>query len=61
MMDSAGFSWSLMTIVGPLLLLVVLAWALMRNRQPRSDEIDRTEKGDARSLRRGGCGTPPRG
>ena len=32
-MDSAGFNWSLLTIVGPLLLLVVIAWALLRNRR----------------------------
>ena len=38
-MDSGGFNWSLLTIVGPLILLVVIAWALLRNRRSQvSDE-----------------------
>ena len=32
-MDFGGFNWTLLTIVGPLLLLVVIAWALLRNRR----------------------------
>lgn len=43
-MDAGGLSWALMNIVGPLLLLVVLAWVVLRNRKPRPDEVDRTEK-----------------
>jgi hypothetical protein len=44
MMDSAGFNWAIINIVGPLVLAVVLAWALLRNRKPKSDQIDDTEK-----------------
>ncbi|MDT9599343.1 hypothetical protein [Sphingosinicella rhizophila] len=44
MMDMGGLSWALMNIIGPLLLAVVLAWVLLRNRKPRADEVDRTEK-----------------
>ncbi len=42
-MDMGGFNWSIMTIVGPLLLAAVLLWALMRNRKSRVDP-DVTEK-----------------
>jgi hypothetical protein len=31
-MDSAGLSWTLITIVGPIVLLLVIAWAVLRNR-----------------------------
>lgn len=41
-MDFAGFSWSLMTIVGAAVLAIVIAWAVLRNRSSRS-EIDRSE------------------
>lgn len=34
--------WSLMTIVGPIILAVVLIWAMMRNRTSKA-ELDRTE------------------
>ena len=32
-MDFGGFNWSLLIIVGPLVLLVVIAWAMLRNRR----------------------------
>jgi hypothetical protein len=38
-MDSAGFNWTLLTIVGPALLAVAILWALLRNK--RSPEVDR--------------------
>jgi hypothetical protein len=31
-MDGGGSSWGIINIVGPLLLLAVLAWAVLRNR-----------------------------
>jgi len=34
-MDSGGFSWTLLTIVGPVVLLLALAYALIRNRRSR--------------------------
>jgi hypothetical protein len=43
-MDSGGALWAVMKIVGPLLLVVVLAWALMRNRKSKQADIDRTER-----------------
>ena len=39
-MDFGGFNWSLLTIVGPLLLLVVIAWAVLRNRKSRGTEAE---------------------
>ena len=43
-MDSGGFNWGLITIVGPLLLLLVLAWVLIRNRKTSQADVDRTEQ-----------------
>ena len=42
-MDSGGFNWSILNIVGPLLLLLVLAWAVLRNRKSSKSDVDRTE------------------
>jgi len=42
-MDSGGFNWAILNIVGPLLLVIVLAWAVLRNRKSTRSEIDRTE------------------
>ncbi len=42
-MDLGGGSWGIITIIGPLLLAAVLAWALLRNRKSKPEEIDRTE------------------
>lgn len=42
-MDGSGMGWSLMTIVGPIILAVVLIWAMMRNRTSKA-ELDRTER-----------------
>ncbi len=39
-MDAAGFNWTVLTIVGPLLLLVVIAWAVLRNRRSRETDVD---------------------
>ena len=41
-MDFGGFNWSLLNIVGPLVLLAVIAWAVLRNRvsRRRSDESE---------------------
>jgi hypothetical protein len=35
-MDLGGGSWGIITIVGPLLLVAVLAWAMLRNRSSRA-------------------------
>ena len=45
-MDFGGFNWSIMNIVGPVLLAAVLLWALLRNRGSRRD-VDRSERGAA--------------
>ena len=44
-MDMGGGSWSIITILGPILLGAVLLWAMLRNRK-KSDpaDIDRTER-----------------
>jgi hypothetical protein len=42
-MDSGGINWSIINIVGPLLLAVVILWALLKNRKSSRAEIDRTE------------------
>ena len=35
-MDAAGFNWTLLTIVGPL----VFAWAILRNRRSRASDAE---------------------
>jgi hypothetical protein len=42
-MDLAGLNWSLLTIVGPLLLAAVILFALLRNRRSSQASKDRTE------------------
>ncbi len=43
-MDSGGFNWAILNILGPLLILIVLAWAVLRNRKARGPgEVERTE------------------
>jgi uncharacterized membrane protein len=43
-MDSGGANWAILNIVGPLLILIVLAYAVMRNRQKnKPEDIERTE------------------
>ena len=49
-MDAGGFNWSLLTIVGPALLVVVILWALLKNRASRADR-DRTEEATRRLYR----------
>ena len=44
-MDSGGFNWTLLTILGPALLAVVILWALLRNRGASRGERERTEEG----------------
>ena len=43
-MDGGGINWSLITIVGPLLLALVVLWALLKNRKSSRGEIERTEE-----------------
>lgn len=42
--------WSLVTVVGPVLLIVAIVWAFLRNRRASRAEIERSEQG-ARRLR----------
>ena len=42
-MDAGGTNWAILNIVGPLLLLLVLAWAFLRTRKSRG-RVDRTER-----------------
>lgn len=41
----AGGLWSVLTIVGPILLIGVIAWAMLRNRGGTRREVDRAEQG----------------
>src|SRR4051794_10859731 len=43
-MDLGGAGWGLQTIIGALLLVAVLAWAMLRNRSAKTP-LDRTERG----------------
>ena len=45
-----GWMWTLITILGPLLLIGVIVWATLRNRNAPPGEIARAERG-ARELR----------
>ena len=45
-----GWLWTLITILGPLLLIGAIIWAVLRNRNPSRSEIERSERG-ARELR----------
>jgi hypothetical protein len=42
-MDFGAFNWSLLTILGPILIVVVVLWAILRNRKSTRADIDRTE------------------
>ena len=50
-MDAAGFNWTLLTIVGPLVLVLVIAWAILRNRRSRASDAE-SEAGLAESMRK---------
>ncbi len=43
-MDLGGGSWGIITIVGPLLLLAVIAWAALKNRGSSRRSKDETER-----------------
>jgi hypothetical protein len=45
-----GWLWTLITILGPLLLIAAIVWAYLRNRNPSPGEIARADRG-ARELR----------
>lgn len=42
-MDLGGFNWAIINIVGPLLLALVILYALLKNRKSSKKEIERTE------------------
>jgi len=41
----AGWMWTFATILGPILLIGVIAWAMLRNRGGTQREVDRAERG----------------
>ena len=45
-MDASGPLWSIITIVGPLLLIAAILWAALRNRRSKvsPDETDRATR-----------------
>jgi hypothetical protein len=46
-MDEGGFQWSLLTIIGAIVLAAAIAWAMLRNRSSRS-QIDESEEATRR-------------
>ena len=42
-MDLGAGSWAILNIVGPLLIVVVLAWAFLKNKKSKIS-MDRTER-----------------
>ena len=42
-----GAIWSLVTILGPVLLIAVLVWAYLRNRNAGPRNLERAERGAA--------------
>lgn len=47
-MDFGGFNWGLLTVIGPIVLLIAIGWAVLRNR--RSAEADRDTETATRKL-----------
>ena len=45
-MDTGGFNWSLMNIIGPLLLLVALVWLVVRRNKSRNTEYTEQKTDD---------------
>jgi hypothetical protein len=43
-MDGGGINWSIINIVGPLLLALVILWAMLKNRKSSRSEVERTEE-----------------
>jgi predicted MFS family arabinose efflux permease len=43
-MDSGGWNWAILDIVGPAILVIVLLWAVLRNRASRRSRNE-TERG----------------
>jgi len=41
----SGWLWSLVTILGPILLIAVVIYAVLRNRGGSRREVDRAERG----------------
>ena len=42
-MDSGGVNWTIIIIVGPLLMVIVFAYAMMKNRKSKVS-VERTEQ-----------------
>lgn len=45
-MDTGGFNWSIMTILGPILLLAVLLWLVLRRNKSRSADFTERKTDD---------------
>ncbi len=44
-MTPSGGLWPLLTVLGPILIIVAIAWAIMRNRKTSRADLERTERG----------------
>ncbi|WP_114227278.1 MULTISPECIES: hypothetical protein [Sphingomonas] len=43
--------WTIVTILGPILLVLAIAWAMIRNRQQSADSVERTEEATRQNYR----------
>ena len=43
-MDGGGASWGIITIIAPLLIVIVLAYVVMKNRKAKTTSIEHTEQ-----------------
>lgn len=51
-MDGGGSSWGIINILGPLLLIIVLAWAMLRNRKAKGGVTEEETERATRDLYR---------
>ena len=47
-MDTGGLSWTMITIIGVILLAIVLLWAKFRNKSSQEEGLDQTEQATRR-------------
>ena len=43
--------WTIVTIVGPILLVLAIAWAMLRNRGSSAESVERTEDATRQNYR----------
>lgn len=43
-MTPSGGLWPLLTVLGPVLIIIAIIWSISRNRKASQGELDRTER-----------------